>query len=341
MDFYTCKGGYFPADGNGVTWCCPKADNLTALCCKILVAGYPAECHYKKVQLATTSKTELDVLPTQPPLQNPPCDCQNKINAIATPKPSGRQNFRAMNTSDEEKQWPALNNESDSDSSAEKLSVLTTTLEATTEEMTTTELPTEMPDDLVFEACRAKGLATFHVADNDTVCCVGKFTSQCCLEGRTAACSTDEFGKIEAINELNTDLLNYSDFEHNCHASGKKVVTLTSWLLKNSRVTGARRFMSVTLTQNDECDVRVLMSVKAVGFPIGNDYAIEVCNKTICDHQNDNSKLLLTFPMNTKHRMLQVPSPVFALKELRGQTICVSTIDVHGLVDNFACGRLA
>ncbi|CAB3367016.1 Hypothetical predicted protein [Cloeon dipterum] len=341
IDFYTCKDGYFPADGNGVIWCCPEADNLAAICCKILVAG-PAECHNKKVQLTTTN-TGLDVRPTQPPLQNPPCDCQKNKNGIAstaTPKPSGRQNFRAMNTSDEEKQLPALNNESDSDSSAEELSVLTTALDATTEEMTTTELPTEMPDDLVFEACRAKGLATFHIPDNDTLCCVGKNSSQCCLEGRPAACSTDEFGITEAIDGLNTDILDYSAFEHNCHASEKNLVTLTAWL-KNPRATGVRRFMSVTLTQKDECDVRVLMSVKAVGFPIGNDYAVEVCNKTICRHPSVNSKLLLTFPMNTKHKTLQVPSPVFALKALRGQTICVSTIDVYGLAGHLACGHLA
>jgi hypothetical protein len=61
-----------------------------------------------------------------------------------------------------------------------------------------TQMQSEPPKDYsdednsegVFEVCKAKRLATFHV-DEDTVCCVGAASSQCCLKDRDELCATN------------------------------------------------------------------------------------------------------------------------------------------------------
>jgi hypothetical protein len=61
----------------------------------------------------------------------------------------------------------------------------------------TTDFSNEDDKSGVFEACKVKGLATYYV-DEDTVCCVGAASSQCCLKDRTGLCTTD----VSSVNKL-------------------------------------------------------------------------------------------------------------------------------------------
>ncbi|XP_059487046.1 uncharacterized protein LOC132203348 [Neocloeon triangulifer] len=187
-----------------------------------------------------------------------------------------------------------------------------------------------------FETCKMKGLATYFL-DEDTVCCVGGATSQCCLKDRTQACSTDLFGKTQPIKGLNRDVLNSLDFSPDC-AIRRLPTAVTAYLRPvqlHTPLAGAR----VQVSQVEGCDVRVLMNVHTFGLPAGYDYAFEVGNKTICGDSNDVSELLVTLPVNMRHERFKVPSSLSSVRDLRSSSLSVIRLEPSGQSQMLACGR--